>query len=355
MGYISPLDGIVSNTKYVLDGYPILKYNPWKLTSTNQTAKITELNGKIDEVLGSLDSHAQGMYTRFSPLKPRVDLGQTFAEIREIPRMFLHSLKSLKRTARYFADEWVQRRGWKRSFGPKHIASEWLNNQFGWVPFVGTLTDLITTVRNLQRNFDRLRDRNGEWEKRGGRIATIVDTDAGGTGTCSYSFIADSRFTEQLTYSVRRYCTLDAWFEASYRYYIPELRNVKYPISLLQNMLGLRISPKLLWDLVPWSWMADWFLDLDDILAKADDSQFGQLVTKDAYAMGRAIMNDMVDYKFKVSSSSGSRTIYGTAAFPLVRQKRVRGTPFGFGVHSSDLSPWKVSILAALGLSMRHW
>lgn len=335
--------GIVGASKIIIWGSPILITSPFKIRESLVDSTVDKLMTEAEEEVGDLYSLGRGAYEKFSPLKPRVDMGQFFAEFGEIPRM-------LRATAKFFRNIWRSMGGAKTWFGPKHVADEWLNTQFGWVPFLSTLSDLIRTTQNVSSYIERLRRFNGKWEKRGGRVAK-VNTTSEYDMLHNVLFSADSRFSISTNVKTSVETKFDAWYEAKYRYWIPELRKPGIPLSVLNQMYGMRVSPALIWELIPWSWLIDWFADIGRILQAADERQFGQLVSKDGYLMGHLTRRFKTEANFHISSSSDSAHSYCTTYSMIDRKERIQSTPYGFGVHFTDLSPWKVSILAALGVS----
>lgn len=341
-----PISERVSASKIVLTGEPVLTYSPWKINPSNIDDKIVEMRDYLDSRVGVLDSVAGEGYNRYSPVKPRVDLGQTIAEMREIPRMLYNSAKT-------YAKLWRSSGGYRSKFGPKTVADEWLNTQFGWRPFLSTIYKTFTTVSNLDTYIKRLRKYNGKWEKRGGRLCNISDRQALTPSGVSLKIIYDSRFSIKPTYKLQRNIKHKAWFQAEYKYWIPELNSPRCPWRTIRHMFGLDITPALVWELIPWSWLIDWFVNVGNILESADEQRFGQLVSRDGYAMATTELADDLEYEIHYSGIYKGliKRQIGVTSFPLIRKKRIKATPFGFGVHSTDLSPWKVSILAALGIS----
>lgn len=342
---ICPVSGIVGNSKIIVSGRPLIIYNPYSFSSSTANTVFSSAKALIDSEVGSLSSHGDGAYQKFSPIKPHVDLGQTLAEFGELPRM-------LRTSAKTFSKLWRSMGGSKTHFGPKRVADEWLNNQFGWVPFLSTLIGVYETTRNITLHVKRLRKYNGKWEKRGGRVRQFTKSiNVTNPKAVTKYFVTDSRFAVQFKTILQRTISVDEWFTGNYRYWIPSLIEVQYPANVIAQLYGLRISPQLLYDLIPWSWMASWFTNIRDILQTADEKQFGQLVTKGAYLMGTRTVRDSVNYNLLVTGSEGSSTSQGVINYDITLKERICSTPYGFNVHSTDLSPWKISILAALGIS----
>lgn len=300
---------------------------------------------KIDLVkgIGDVSSYGPGAYLKFSPVKPQVDLGQFFGEFKEIPRM-------LKTSCKNFVRLWQKD---KRVFKPSNLADEYLNNQFGWVPFLSTMRDFHRVTRSLQRRIKRLIKHNGKWEVRGGPVANRV----------LESFVMDESNTDHRTepglgslldagshsYQLTSSLTQKVWFKGSYRYYIPkniDLTN-RWPMDLITQIYGLRATPNLVYQLTPWSWLVDWFANIGDQLELADQRATYQLATKYAYIMGTTQRR----YDFCSTRIIAGQPHHFRWEGSYTRKQRKHATPYGFDVPYDELSPWKLSILGALGLT----
>ena len=113
-------------------------------------------------------------------------------------------------------------------------------------------------------------------------------------------------------------------------------------------MYGLTLTPEVVWNIIPWSWLIDWFTNVGDVIANVDNGIAENLVAKYAYIMGET------RYEW-VATSTFNCITGGTHAMShvsnLERKKRGAAEPFGFGMTKDLLSKRQVSILGALGLS----
>jgi hypothetical protein len=137
------------------------------------------------------------------------------------------------------------------------------------------------------------------------------------------------------------------------RYYIPEQSNTRLRIQRqaqeANRLLGLRPDPELLWQLAPWSWLADWVTDVGALVGNYTSFAFDGLVWKYAYLMEHRQVVTKYDLV-------GHRTYNGaspTCSATLVREskRRVTSSPFGFGLDLDGFTLRQWSILAALGIS----
>jgi hypothetical protein len=111
--------------------------------------------------------------------------------------------------------------------------------------------------------------------------------------------------------------------------------------------LGLLPNAERVWQLIPYSWLVDWFLNFGDVLTNI--SYLGRSGIQLLYGY---VMADT--HRTRTSTWSGIveghyRT-YTTVSSERIRQ-RVRATPYGFGLKLQDLTPMQLAILASLGIT----
>jgi hypothetical protein len=115
--------------------------------------------------------------------------------------------------------------------------------------------------------------------------------------------------------------------------------------EIFKMILGLRISPSLLWEVTPFSWLFDWFGNIGDILANAEDADLYSLVSRNAFLMGRSDIR----FDFEAQRTCGRNVFQETWPYSFVRKQRVKASPYGFNVQFGDLSAKQIGILGALG------
>jgi len=347
-----PCKGEVTSTSPSVDlkyGYDGIMIPDWYPSSPSTLPDFQAwFNTKFQNKLGT----AGGAYLKFSPLKPRVDLGQTLAEIREIPHM-------LKSTAAYFRNTWDHNLGYMSKRIPwyktgRNHASQWLNVNFGWIPFLSTIRDCYKLTNDITSVIARLRAHNGHWEKRGGIVEHLTSSVPYPAMTSSsnahvYPVLNNALGVRQGTCAVTVETVQTVGFSARYKYYIPELLpNGNWPVALIARLYGLELSPRLVYDLIPYSWLVDWFTGLGNIIEAATPSKFGQLVTNGAY------LTDHTSYKYRQISQKrvGENTCTGHWVCEIDRKQRFQSpSPYGFDVPFEGLSSWQLSILTALGFN----
>jgi hypothetical protein len=118
------------------------------------------------------------------------------------------------------------------------------------------------------------------------------------------------------------------------------------------KLLGIRITPEVLWDLEPWSWLVDWFSNVGDVFTNITRFSHDGLVMKYGYVMARFDMTDEHTsygtlWKDATMSTGMSTIVRGNTV-----KMRQHATPFGFGLSpSTDFTARQWAIIGALGLT----
>lgn len=110
---------------------------------------------------------------------------------------------------------------------------------------------------------------------------------------------------------------------------------VAEPLYELNQQLGL-VYPSLVWDLIPWTWLIDWFVNVGKFVNRAWERGYGEWNCSYAYVTT------------KLGAMYAGMSYFQTCRWHISPQN-------GLGRMKSDqLSPSQWSILTALGLSHRN-
>jgi len=297
---------------------------------------------------GSVDAYGAKAWTKFRPGESLADAAVFIGEITDVPRM-------LKTTASLFGREFLSRFGRNPRGYAKNAADHWLNTQFGWLPFISDLRKFYRAWKVMDTWYNNLVRNNGQWVKRGG----IVKKDTSVTEVASYGSALITPALLNFTYwnpnypdkgksRITRVTSQKAWFEARYRYYVPEIESVVWKRKALLHLFGVDLNPATVWELIPWSWLIDWFANVGDLLnAKSNTSLFNNLATEAAYMMGTT--EELVRHDAHFNFLGGPMHL--TWETNLVRKVRKLGGKFGFDLSDASITARQWSILGALGIS----
>jgi hypothetical protein len=119
--------------------------------------------------------------------------------------------------------------------------------------------------------------------------------------------------------------------------------------SEANKLLGLRLTPEVLWDLTPWTWLGDWVSNLGDVIHNVSALGQDNLVIKYGYIM----QHTKYEREYRLSLNKPRIDGVGVYDLKLINERKVRmkASPYGFGLTWDGFSTRQWAILGALGLS----
>lgn len=302
-------------------------------------------------------------WRRFAPKLSSADMGQFVGEIRE-------TLPMLKSTAKSYVDAYSAIRGRSRGFKmSKDLSNYWLNLQFGWRPFLNDVIRLGFAVGETEARLQQCIRDNGRNIRRGGVLRSIVGPEhvVGQSTTQNTSWcypvsellglvtVPPGNAMGSQTTMTYGY-TIDTWYSACYRYWLPYFAAPNEPMNVLDNylrMYGIRITPLLIWNLTPWSWLADWVGNVGDNLANYTSQAAENMTAKYAYIMEQRTMKYTNHTWIKIGGPNVTTPceLHLEWARTASVKTRRHASAFGFSITPPDFSAKQWSILAALGVS----
>lgn len=279
--------------------------------------------------LNSAASSGPDGWNRFRPARPHVNLAQAIAELRDFTSLFKFKLKKFK-----------------------NLGEDYLNVQFGWMPFLSDIRRTIQTYKRLDEHMARLKKYNGKWQRRGGTLAEDSDTEVS-----DFTAVAPSNGLTNIKGSRTRTTTSKLWFSGAFRYYIPGLQEGNWgKFRTMSHLYGLDITPALVWELTPFSWLADWSSNIGSVISNFSAMSYDHLAAKYAYCMLHTTTVDKYHASFDWSNnifdqglSQGSGSC--SAKITMDSKARAVASPFGFNFEMEDLNSFQISILGALGIA----
>jgi len=245
-----------------------------------------------------------------------------------------------------------------------YAGSEYLNFQFGWLPFLSDIKKFLSALLNFDKRLAQLQKDSGRRVRRRGmlshdsNISTFTDQGVlrvwpGAIGNPNYVSIYDSR--KQTTTTKHEYS-----FSGRFQYWLQPVGSLRYYEQISRILLGVDLTPRLVWELTPWSWLIDWFTNVGDIISNAVDIAEDSLVIDYAYSTGfysKEIRTESTTYRrnadgiFDYPTHGGSAGVTCAHVYKEEIKKRNQATPYGFGVTFTGLTSVQQAILAALGFT----
>lgn len=232
----------------------------------------------------------------------------------------------------------------------RNLGHEYLNYQFGWLPFISDIKSCLSAVRNSNEELQKLRKGSDKKTRVGyhfpesatfsnsGGPSFVFSWDGSksgwGAGNTVYSGVTGSA----------------VWFSGCFRYHLPvtpeQMDKSQRFADYADHILGIdKITPEMLWDAAPWSWAVDWAINVGDVAHNIGAIGHDGLYLQYGYIMCHSWKTDSY-------TSLGGATSTGSTA-RSVREWKVRfpASPYGFGLTYDGLTATQKSILAAVGLN----
>lgn len=246
----------------------------------------------------------------------------------------------------------------------KGAGSEYLGYQFGWVPLVSEIRNLTKAAKKASDIIHQLERDNGrnvrrtfdfQDEKTSSVISDTGYTSNGGfvwaPSGFSSAFYKDGIYPGRLVHTrvVRR----KTWFSGCFTYYLPtgssNMAAFQRGLAKYDVLYGVAPTPDVLWNLAPWSWAVDWFANIGDVIENASNALLYSQVLRYGYVMETTTVTDTYTLE-SPNFKGGSRFI---TSLETITKKRVKASPYGFGLTWDGFNTYQLSILAALGISRR--
>lgn len=237
-------------------------------------------------------------------------------------------------------------------------ASEWLNYNLAISPNIATVQDLRKAMKNqddmiaqYERDAGRLIRRRFDpdfWTETQSEKVTNLNVlprswDSANLGATSY---VSGRGTQTSSMKTTRH----RWFSGAFTYPRPPA-GWRTTLQELDHVYGIIPGVATAWELVPYSFVADYFANLGEVLSNVDTFVEDGLVMPFGYIMHQRKTEADISWIGPIWAGDRLVTTELTAHIEIdVRQRRA-ATPFGFGFSWGDVTLRQLSILASLGLS----
>lgn len=333
--------------KFLSEWWGPLVLNPHRLGSR---PNVVDYFGTYVPVLTEQESTFYGgkAVAATIPTSPQADTAVNLAELlREGLPTFLASVVTEQRVR-----------------GFRSLGDGYLETQFGWLPFIGAIQEVVDALRNANDIvFQYVRD-SGRLVRRRWEHPAIVE----GIAPSQKALSAMSVFQipgvrnghglyadELVRVSTETLIRQRIWFSGAYMYGVAVGDDLVAKLTqfeqLSNKLLGTRVTPEVLWNLAPWSWLVDWISTLGQTIGNLSAFANDELVMHHGYLMRETISQVTVRTEsFQLRWNNGTIPP-SRATYRRVTKERVKASPFGFALKPSQFTGRQWSILAALGLT----
>jgi hypothetical protein len=248
---------------------------------------------------------------------------------------------------------------WKeKSLAGRNIGEEYLNLEFGWKPMINDIKDILQGIRHARSVLQQYERASGSFVRRryvfpatsSVSVTEGTANDFVSLDTCPALHISRT----PAVYKIRDEITRQVWFSGAFTYHLPTGWKSRNAIDRLaakaDALMGIDLTPEVLWNVTPWSWAVDWFSNAGDVISNLSDWSTDGLVLKYGYVMEHS--SHVRTYYHDSAGTNPRQDIIGSPviATRTVKQRHV-ATPFGFGLNWDGFTPRQWAITTALGLT----
>lgn len=250
------------------------------------------------------------------------------------------------------------------SRGAGVAGGEHLNIEFGWKPLINDLQRVLGAVKDSNKILKQHVLNSGESIRRQytfpversfeSRPETLGILQSPSQNTAWREAFVNGSTSGQMSEDIQT--EREVWFSGAYTYHLVESSNITLDkIEAFEQkanlLLGTRITPEVVWNVSPWSWLADWRWNLGTNIANATALLSDGLTLRYGYLMVKTTTRHtytLIGPRLK--SAPDTKAPY-TITFVKVTKERIRASPFGFGSNPASFTVRQWSILGALGMT----
>lgn len=242
----------------------------------------------------------------------------------------------------------------------RSLGDTYLLAQFGWAPFLREITSIMHTVVNASRIVNQYYRDSGQPVRRRYHFNPLTSIVQGPQGNGNAKILSAAALNRWYPSSgngpvdVQDSITTKLSFSGEFMYHANVgSSNLDWIINLEKQanlLLGTRVTPEVLWNIAPWSWLVDWKLNIGDFLSNATRFSEDSLVLRYGYLMRHTVAIRKASFNPGLTWNGKASPTFSQSNF-VVKKERVKATPYGFGIDPATFSNSQWLILAALGLS----
>jgi len=313
--------------------------------------------GSFSAIRADLELVGAEAYNLLRPDLPDFSLATEIAELKDV-----FTLREQVREIRtHLKNRTSNGRSAKSNAGRYYLAI-----QFGYLPLVRSAIGLIKSARRVSKLVDQLIRDEGKPVRRQRHLSQYdIDTVSDVSTVTPNAYPPNYIFPKHVTQCyvqgnvqrfVRTRVTSRTWASARFRYILPKgpngLGRDRY--RLIARLLGGDLlTPDSLYQIMPWSWLIDYFVNLGDFVKSLTNGVVDRLYTDYFFLMREYTVdvNEEVSFLIRNNFTGTAKRVYCSRRTTTRYKIRIKGSPFGFGLTNESLNPHQQAILGALGLS----
>jgi len=305
----------------------------------HEIVQFPELNARSDASLRALGTTAIAVV---KPTNSVANLATALIELYHdgLPKLVGHTL-------------WKEKTAKARR---KATGGEYLNVEFGWKPLVSDILDTYKAAKTADAVWKQYERDAGKVVRRKMEFPTVNTTSVNVLSSSWRPYIAVGGDPLMINGGAvyGKLIQTDSfyertWFSGAFTYHLSRDWYKQGSSSKMDALLGTDITPEVLWNVTPWSWLVDWFANTGDVISNLTSMATDSLVMPYGYIMQhtRAVRT----YSYDGPHVYKSRVLPSPLTLVVESKRRFGASPYGFGLTWDGFSTRQVAILSALGIS----
>jgi hypothetical protein len=253
-----------------------------------------------------------------------------------------------------------------RKMQPRDLAEHFINHEFGWAPFLGDLKSFYTTYLDASDIVKRITRENGKWIRRKVMVdksssneviysTTLPPSSSSYAIPCFPVGFPAEFFVSPPSWSVVEQTRMTIHASGIFRFYRPEF-DITLPdyssawnkVKRAWKIYGMEVSPYHIWQATPWSWLVDWVTNLGSYIQRLSDTLEDQVAALYFYITCHKSVERTMTVNLPLTN--GHKVLTFTRSYSS-KQRVSADSPYGFHVSWDALSPERLAILGALGIT----
>jgi hypothetical protein len=258
---------------------------------------------------------------------------------------------------------------------------EFLNIVFGLLPTISDMQQFLKAVHNIDRAVDQFIRDSGRVVRRSftfpieeSSTETVLADTVSPAGMClrigTLAGVVPGPPIDNAGWALPAFETVriraikrECWFDGAFTYHLPggyDSHSSGDRRKLMAKLFGAEPDLNTLWQLAPWSWAVDWFSDAGSFVKNLQNKINYGTVMRYGYVMETTTVTDTyIPGTFLGYASQTGMDVLDNPSLPVpsavvlrtTTKKRIKASPFGFGLSWDGLSTVQQAILAALGIT----
>jgi hypothetical protein len=244
----------------------------------------------------------------------------------------------------------------------RDIGGEYLNYQFGWKPIVNDLKSVARAITESEKTLNQLERDSGRNVRRTFKFPPYHSVDES-VGTTGAYYVAPTWLPNMIVMAapvqrIYRNVSRESWFSGCFTFCFArsdaQRGRLAAQAQKARVLLGLDLTPEVVWNLAPWSWLADWATNAGDVFSNVSRFSRDDLAMRYGYMMSKGESIQTTSLEGVMSRDMNGNLVAGrtvSSSWTYSSKRRIPATPYGFGFDMGGLTLRQGAILGALGIS----